>query len=68
MSHERSTSKPPRGDQSSAPARTRLLDGVRLLAWLDEHAGSGSLVRRAVYEGAAARVRRGDFDATEATR
>lgn len=45
------------------PARPQLLDGPRLLAWLDDHAAGGSLVRRAVYEGAAARIRRGDFNA-----
>lgn len=46
----------------------QLLDGGRLLAWLDDHATHGSVVRRAVYEGEAARIRRGDFDASEVQR
>lgn len=38
-----------------------------LLAWLDEHAGRGASVPAAVYEGLAARIRRGDFDRTGST-
>lgn len=41
----------------------QLLDAARLLTFLDTHATHGSPIRRAVYEGAATRIRRGDFNA-----
>jgi hypothetical protein len=46
-------------------ASPQLLDGAALLAWLDTHATTGSLIRRSIYEGEAARIRRGDFNATK---
>lgn len=42
-----------------------MADDTRLLVWLEQHAEHGSPVRRAIYEGLATRVRRGDFTARE---
>lgn len=42
-----------------------MADDALLLPWLDDHANRSPLVPRAVYEGLATRVRRGDFEPTD---
>lgn len=40
-----------------------MIDAEKLLAWLESKAGAKSPLAGAIYQGLAARVRRGEFDA-----